>query len=494
MTQRKKVVYHFDVGFGGIGDFFKFFVCLLDICIANNFDFYYINTSPINNYVKTYNDKYYINNIDTINFTEIMTINELYNLKSDSYILVSPSSMYSIDKTIPETLNKYNFNDLFYFTDDIKNKAMEITNNEKYISLHLRLGDLFLETDKSFLQNPKDTRNYDENKIFNFIENNNTKTIYFFCDNVSYRNKIKQKYNYVKTTELSVGHTSLKNTQDIDFFNACVEFYILSQSEEIYMCSYSGFSLLASKFGNKKIYDINTIKYEKEDLVSVIIPTYNRFKYLLNTINSVKSQTYKNIEIIVVNDCSTEKEYYEYNYGNNVKIINLPENSRIKFGYPCVGYVRNIGIQESNGKYIAFCDDDDIWLPDKIKMQINDMKKTGCKFSCTEGLYGSGIYNPDTKYLKYFGEKFYDFHYNVYNQNIPEILNLNFIKKANCIICSSAVVEKEILTKINNFKTISMNNFEDYDCWKRSLEHTNCVFVNTPLVYYDSEHGDGRNY
>ena len=48
------------------------------------------------------------------------------------------------------------------------------------------------------------------------------------------------------------------------------------------------------------------------DKVSVIIPTYNRFNYLLNTINSVKNQTYSNIEIIVVNDCSLEIEYYKY--------------------------------------------------------------------------------------------------------------------------------------------------------------------------------------
>ncbi len=45
------------------------------------------------------------------------------------------------------------------------------------------------------------------------------------------------------------------------------------------------------------------------DKVSVIIPTFNRFNFLMNTINSIKTQTYKNIEIIVVNDCSTEKDY-----------------------------------------------------------------------------------------------------------------------------------------------------------------------------------------
>ena len=58
--------------------------------------------------------------------------------------------------------------------------------------------------------------------------------------------------------------------------------------------------------------------------VSVIIPTYNRFSYLMNTIESIKMQTYTNIEIIVINDCSTQKEYYDYDYDtNNIKIIHL---------------------------------------------------------------------------------------------------------------------------------------------------------------------------
>ena len=50
------------------------------------------------------------------------------------------------------------------------------------------------------------------------------------------------------------------------------------------------------------------------DKVSVVIPTYNRFKYLMHAIKSVKEQTYKNIEIVVVNDCSTQKEYYTFDY------------------------------------------------------------------------------------------------------------------------------------------------------------------------------------
>ena len=62
--------------------------------------------------------------------------------------------------------------------------------------------------------------------------------------------------------------------------------------------------------------------------VSVVIATYNRFRYLLNTIKSVKKQTYSNIEIIVVNDKSTQKEYYDYDWeSTNIKIIHLEKNN-----------------------------------------------------------------------------------------------------------------------------------------------------------------------
>ena len=64
----------------------------------------------------------------------------------------------------------------------------------------------------------------------------------------------------------------------------------------------------------------------KEKLVTVIIPTYNRFDYLLKAIQSVKNQDYKNIEIIIVNDCSSQSEYYNYKFENCI-VINLDKNS-----------------------------------------------------------------------------------------------------------------------------------------------------------------------
>jgi glycosyltransferase involved in cell wall biosynthesis len=239
-----------------------------------------------------------------------------------------------------------------------------------------------------------------------------------------------------------------------------------------------------------------------DDKVSIVIPTFNRFKYVLNTIKSVKEQTYKNIEIIVVNDCSTEKEYYEYDWsGNNVIIIHIEQNTKKTFGHPNPGYVRNRGIEISTGKYVAFCDDDDIWLPNKLELQIDAMKRTGCKISSTEAFIGYGIYNPEMKYKKFLAEFFYQDIINIFkskgnplmDNGFPPIWNLEFLKGNNCMICSSVVVEKEILNKINNMRH-GYPGFEDYDCWLRSLEHTNNVFVPYVCMYYDRGHGHGSNY
>ena len=238
------------------------------------------------------------------------------------------------------------------------------------------------------------------------------------------------------------------------------------------------------------------------DKVSVIIPTYNRFKYLLNTIKSVKEQTYLNIEIIVVNDKSIQKEYYDYDYeSNNIKMIHLEKNSKEIFGYPCAGYVRNKGIELSSGKYIAFCDDDDIWFPNKIEIQLKAMRETGCKMSSTDGLIGYGIFNSTNSYKKYNAEHYYKTLQNIYNHKgsnllnsgFPVIWNLNFLKIHNCVMCSSVVIEKDILDKINNMKCVK-NGDEDYDCWLRALEHTNSVYVKDICFYYNNGHGEGQNY
>ena len=188
------------------------------------------------------------------------------------------------------------------------------------------------------------------------------------------------------------------------------------------------------------------------ECVSVIIPTFNRFKFLLNTIQSIKSQTYDNIEIIVVNDRSSQKEYYEYDWEeNNIRIIHLEKNSKDIFGYVCHGLVRNNGINLASGKYIAFCDDDDIWFPNKIELQLKAMLLSGCKMSSIDGLIGNGVFDSKQTYKKYNAEACYNTLqqiYKRYNSNLldtgfPDIWNLDFLKIHNCIICSSVVIEKQ---------------------------------------------------
>ncbi len=239
---------------------------------------------------------------------------------------------------------------------------------------------------------------------------------------------------------------------------------------------------------------------ESKPLVSVIIPTYNRFNYLLNAINSVKSQTYPNVEIIVVNDCSTQSEYYSHKF-EGVIVINLSPNSKERFGFACAGgYQRNFGIKNASGEYIAFLDDDDIWLPNKLELQIKAMQDSGCKMSSTDGYIGYGPFNSNCKYKLYNAEHYINDLKNIYlNKNslllsngIPKIWNKDFLSIHNCVICSSCIIHRDIIYKVGYFKIVRA--CEDIDYWLRALEHTNSVYVDEPCFYYDLGHGSGQNY
>ena len=108
------------------------------------------------------------------------------------------------------------------------------------------------------------------------------------------------------------------------------------------------------------------------DLVSVIIPYYKKRKFISETLDSAINQSYKSLEIIIIYDDvnKTDIEFLKKiaKKDNRIKII---ENSE-KMG---AGKSRNIGIEQSKGKYIAFLDADDIWHLDKLKKQINFMEQ-----------------------------------------------------------------------------------------------------------------------
>lgn len=229
-----------------------------------------------------------------------------------------------------------------------------------------------------------------------------------------------------------------------------------------------------------------------EPLVSVIIPTYNRFKYLLNAIESVKNQSYKNIEIIIVNDKSTQSEYYTYNF-EGCKVIHLDKNSKEIFGYTCAGYVRNQGVKESKGEYLCFLDDDDVFLPYKIEIQIMEMIKKYYKICATESLIGNGIYDKFKNYPLYNEQYYKGYILNKLNLNsYPDEIDYDIISKHNIIINSSIMIEKIFFDKNLGYELI--NNGEDYELWKRCLKEEKCLYVKIPCLYYDMNHGDGQLY
>ncbi len=109
---------------------------------------------------------------------------------------------------------------------------------------------------------------------------------------------------------------------------------------------------------------------EKFPLVSVIIPAYNREKTIEKSVKSVLEQTYQNIELIVIDDCSTDNTY---NVVKNIKddrlkLIRLEKNSGAQVA-------RNQGIIESKGEWVAFLDSDDLWKVDKLALQLNCIKE-----------------------------------------------------------------------------------------------------------------------
>lgn len=153
--------------------------------------------------------------------------------------------------------------------------------------------------------------------------------------------------------------------------------------------------------------------------ISVICSTYNRFDYLQESINSIKLQTYPVHEIIIINDGSTDERYYKL-FDNDIKIIHLNPNSREKYGKPNISYSLNEGIKISTGDYIARIDDDDLWLPNKLELQVKCMKETGCKLSSTEGYITKVRWTNDNleenlkcgffgKYKKYNSEYYMDY-------------------------------------------------------------------------------------
>ena len=238
--------------------------------------------------------------------------------------------------------------------------------------------------------------------------------------------------------------------------------------------------------------------------ISVIIPSFNRYNYLLNAIKSIQNQTYDNYEIIVVNDGSTEDGYQSSELKSMAKIIHIDRNNTPDWGGSRPS-VRNYGISEASGDFIAFLDDDDFWLPTKLEHQLSEMKIKKIGFSCTDGYFGYGVYNESKKYSIYNSEhhlkkikkkyrwtKYFKF------SSFPQVWDYDFLKHHNSVVLSSVLVERNLIEQLGGFRglyrTPYFEHTSDHDCWLGLIQLSNLVYIDEPLFYYDANHGGGKNY
>lgn len=200
-----------------------------------------------------------------------------------------------------------------------------------------------------------------------------------------------------------------------------------------------------------------------KDLVSIIIPVYNAEKFIEDTIKSVINQTYKNWQLIIIDDHSTDssvniiKEFTKNN--NKIKLIKLKKNNG-------VAIARNKGINLAKGKYLCFLDADDLWHPEKLNKQISFMKKYNCPFSFTGYEFADITGKPNGKKV-YIKNKF------TYKQAL----------KNTTIWTSTVMID---LTQLSS-KQILMPNIksEDTATWWNILKQIDYAYgLNEILSYY----------
>ncbi|MBE0491153.1 MAG: glycosyltransferase family 2 protein [Sulfurospirillum sp.] len=193
--------------------------------------------------------------------------------------------------------------------------------------------------------------------------------------------------------------------------------------------------------------------------ISIIIPMYNSKETIKNAVESVINQTYNEaIEIIVVNDGSRDgcekivEEMIENNQTNkSIKLINKPNGG--------VSSVRNRGIKEASGEYIAFLDSDDAWHPQKLELVLEALKDEEIKF------IGHGYTLKNN-----FQEQFH--------QKQPIKISFTKLLLKNFAVTPSIVIKKDIC----EYFDASMSHTEDHELWLRIALKTDVYYLDLPLT------------
>ncbi|MGB3642819.1 MAG: glycosyltransferase [Rivularia sp. (in: cyanobacteria)] len=196
--------------------------------------------------------------------------------------------------------------------------------------------------------------------------------------------------------------------------------------------------------------------------ISVIIPVFNGEKTIEETINSILNQTFKDIEIIIINDGSTDA---------TLEIIKNISDSRIKiFSYPNAGLSasRNRGIDRAKGEYISFIDADDLWTPDKLELQwqaLQSNPQAAVAYSWTDYIDESSKFLKSGRRIKINGDAF------------SKLLITNFLENG-----SNPLIRQEAL-EIGGFDE-SLPAAEDKDMWLRLAANYEFACVEKPQILY----------
>jgi glycosyltransferase involved in cell wall biosynthesis len=205
--------------------------------------------------------------------------------------------------------------------------------------------------------------------------------------------------------------------------------------------------------------------------ISVVIPTYNRASFLKEAIDSVLSQIYRDFELIVVDDGSTDDTpKLLLSYGKKIKVITKANKGPSS--------ARNRGIKAAKGKWIAFLDSDDVWKPDKLEKQVQFIKENpDIKICQTEEIWirnGKRV-NPRKKHEMHSGW--------IYEQCLPL-----------CIVSpSSVMIHGDVFEKVGLFDE-TLLACEDYDLWLRIAPHYPICLVREKLIVKQGGHADQQSH
>lgn len=206
--------------------------------------------------------------------------------------------------------------------------------------------------------------------------------------------------------------------------------------------------------------------------VSVIIPTYNRANLVTNAIESVLSQTYNDLEIIVADDGSTDDT------GNRIK----PYMDRITYFHQSnegKSVATNRAMERAKGTWIAILDSDDVWLPEKLELQMDALERVGdgCGFCFTDGLFVNNPHMNGGVFVR-IGKRLDDAYGRI------EDPASYVLEPRHGIYIQTTLIDKALLESVGGFDP-KLRVGQDTDMIFKMALKTKFVYVNRPLVKID---------